>query len=65
MNPPLIRIISDGHAMGTKVYVEDEDGNKTAIPNVVRVYWNVHPGSPAKATLDLINVETDVLGEKT
>lgn len=61
---PRIKIISDGHASGTKVYVENEDGIMTHIPNVVRVHWHVHAGSPAKVTLDLINIELDVLGEE-
>lgn len=61
---PRIKIISDGHASGTKVYVENEDGTTTHIPNVVRAYWHVYAGSLAKVTLDLINVELDVLGEE-
>jgi hypothetical protein len=64
MNPPRIKIVSDGHASGTKAYVEDDDGKITYIPNIVRAYWHVHAGSPAQATLDLINVEVDILGEK-
>ena len=57
-------IVSDGHATGTKVYVEDEDDGRTYIPNVVGAYWNIHAGSTAKATLDLINVKVDILGDE-
>ena len=54
-----MRIVSDGTALGTKVFGEDGE----MIRSVRRVEWSVEVGGLGTAVLHVDNVEVDIVGE--
>jgi hypothetical protein len=59
-----VRIVSDGTAHGTKVFVRESDGTFVDIPWIQGVSWSTNLDSPyAKGHIDLALVEVDVIGE--
>lgn len=58
-----VKIVSDGTADHTKVYVRENDGTVVDIPWIQGVSWSTSIDSPyAKGHIDLSLVEVDVVG---
>lgn len=53
----------DGLPTSTGVYVVDEAGNRTPIPNLVSVTWTVRADEFATVTLVIESAEIDAVGE--
>lgn len=60
-----IKIVSDGAAIGTKVFAFGADGNHIELTGISRIeLLPIEPGSSLKAKLTFINVEVDIISEK-